>query len=97
MDFDRRLFHLDEALEMARTETFDAALLDVNLDGAMSWGVADVLTARGIPFAFSTGHDQTDMLPKHLAGCLVVAKPYRLDDLKHRLRQMMTASAQLTR
>ncbi|TPG04085.1 HWE histidine kinase domain-containing protein [Sphingomonas oligophenolica] len=87
---------LDEALEMARTETFDAALLDVNLDGEMSWGVADVLTARGIPFAFSTGYDQTDMLPKHLAGSLVVAKPYRLDDVEHRLRQMMTASAQLT-
>ena len=86
---------LDEAMAMARTETFDAALLDVNLDGEMSWGVADVLAARGIPFAFSTGYDQTNMLPKHLAGSLVVAKPYRLDDIEHRLRQMMTAVPQL--
>ena len=87
---------LDEAMEMARTGTFDAALLDVNLDGEMSWGVADVLTARGIPFAFCTGYDQTDMLPEHLAGSLVVAKPYRLDDIEQRLRQMMTAGAELT-
>ena len=85
---------LDEAMEMARTRTSDAALLDVNLDGEMSWGVADVLKARGIPFAFSTGYDQTDMLPDHLAGSLVVAKPYRLDDVEHRVRQMMTAGAQ---
>jgi two-component sensor histidine kinase len=83
---------LDEAMEMARTETFDAALLDVNLDGEMSWGVADVLKARGIPFAFGTGYDQTDMLPGHLAGSSVIAKPYRLDDVEHRLRQMMTGA-----
>ena len=86
---------LDEAMEMARNGTFDAALLDVNLDGEMSWGVADVLTARGIPFAFCTGYDQTDMLPEHLASSLVVAKPYRLDDVEHRVRQMMAVGARL--
>ena len=84
---------LDEALELARTETFDAALLDVNLHGEMSWAVADVLKARGIPFAFSTGYDQTDMLPAHLAGSIVFAKPYRLADIEKRLRQMMTEGA----
>ena len=79
---------------MARAETFDAALLDVNLDGEMSWEIADVLTARGIPFAFSTGYDQTDMLPSHLAGSQVLAKPYRLDDVARRLRQMMAIGSQ---
>ena len=85
---------LAEAMNMARTETFDAALLDVNLDGEMSWEIADVLTARGIPFAFSTGYDQTDMLPSHLAGSQVLAKPYRLDDVARRLRQMMAIGSQ---
>lgn len=84
---------LGEAMELARTETFDAALLDVNLNGEMSWGVADVLKDRGIPFAFSTGYDQTDMLPARLAGSPIVAKPYRLGDVEQRLRQMMTAGA----
>ena len=84
---------LDQAMEMARTETFDAALLDVNLNGEMSWGVADVLKDRGIPFAFATGYDQTDMLPARLAGSTIVAKPYRLDDVEQRLRQMMTEGA----
>ena len=83
-----------EAMKMARAETFDAALLDVNLDGEMSWEIADVLTARGIPFAFSTGYDQTDILPDRLAGSLVLAKPFRLDDVAHRLRQMMATSSQ---
>jgi CheY-like chemotaxis protein len=78
---------------MARTETFDAALLDVNLNGEMAWDVADVLKARGIPFAFSTGYDQTDMLPAHLVGTPVFAKPYRIAYIENQLRQMMTEGA----
>ncbi|MFZ4383049.1 MAG: HWE histidine kinase domain-containing protein [Sandarakinorhabdus sp.] len=84
---------LDQAMATARTESFDAALLDINLNGEMSWPVADLLKARGIPFAFSTGYDQTDMLPARLVGAPVFAKPYRMADIEKRLRQMMTAGA----
>jgi CheY-like chemotaxis protein len=81
---------LDQAIALARTETFDAALLDVNLDGEMSWPVADVLNERGIPFAFTTGYDQSNMLPDIHAGSEIIAKPYRTEDLADRLREMMT-------
>lgn len=80
---------LDEALALARSATFDAALLDVNLDGQMSWEIADVLNARQIPFAFSTGHDQSNILPGHLVGTPVLAKPYRVEDVERQLRTMM--------
>lgn len=36
----------------------DAALLDVNLSGETVWPVADALTARGTPFAFTTGYGE---------------------------------------
>lgn len=84
---------LEQALALARTETFDAALLDVNLDGEMSWEVADVLKARSIPFAFSTGYNQQNLLPAHLAGAHVLAKPYRIEDVERKLRQMMAEGA----
>ena len=84
---------LGEALALARSETFDAALLDVNLDGEMSWEIADVLIARRIPFAFSTGYDQSNILPDHLIGTPVLAKPYRIDDVERRLRSMMTVGS----
>jgi len=80
---------LDKAMALARTETFDAALLDVNLDGEMSWPVADVLNERGIPFAFTTGYDQSNMLPDIHAGSEIIAKPYHIEDLANRLREMM--------
>jgi len=81
---------LGEAIRLARTETFDAALLDVNLDGEMSWEVAGILKDRGIPFAFSTGYDQANILPDHLADSQIFAKPYRMADVESRLRRMMS-------
>lgn len=80
---------LDTALTLARTETFDAALLDVNLDGDMSWEVADVLVERAIPFAFSTGYSEENFLPRRLADSRVLVKPYRIDDVERFLRQMI--------
>ena len=84
---------LGEALALARSAKFDAALLDVNLDGEMSWEIADVLNARQIPFAFSTGYDQSNILPDHLVGTPVLAKPYRMDDVERRLRSMMAVGS----
>ena len=84
---------LGEALALARSAKFDVALLDVNLDGEMSWEIADVLNARQIPFAFSTGYDQSNILPDHLVGTPVLAKPYRMDDVERRLRSMMAVGS----
>lgn len=82
---------LDDALALAETEAFDAALLDVNLNGEMSWGVAKILEGRKIPFAFSTGYDPSNMLPANLMDSKVLSKPYRLEDVEKQLRQMMSA------
>jgi CheY-like chemotaxis protein len=80
---------LTEGIALARTGTFDVALVDVNLNGEMSWAIADVLVARSIPFAFSTGYDQARVLPAHLAEKRTFAKPYRIEQVAHGLRQIM--------
>ena len=49
---------VNQALTMVHAELIDAAILDINLDGQKSYPVADVLTARGVPFMFSTGYDK---------------------------------------
>lgn len=81
---------LDEAITLAQTGTFDAALLDVNLDGQMSWEVAGILKDRGIPFAFSTGYNQANIFPDHLVGSPILAKPYSMAEVESRLRRMMS-------
>lgn len=66
---------LAAAIEASRRETFDIAVLDVNLDGQPSYPVADELRRRGIPFVLLTGYGIAD-LPERLAGAPHVSKPY---------------------
>jgi chemotaxis family two-component system sensor kinase Cph1 len=80
-----------DALALAQSEVFDAALLDVNLDGEMSWDVDAVLRTRGIPFVFGTGYDVSSVLPDNLAGSAVIAKPYQSRDVEQRIREVIAA------
>jgi light-regulated signal transduction histidine kinase (bacteriophytochrome) len=82
---------LVDALQLARYESFDAALLDVNLDGTMSWEVAVVLRERRIPFVFGTGYNIAAVLPDHLLGSPVVGKPYQLNELQQMIRRVIVA------
>lgn len=71
---------LDEALEKAGSLTLDLALLDVNLAGRLSYPVADLLLARGIPVVFVTGYGAA-ALPEALHGVPVLSKPFRRNQL----------------
>jgi CheY-like chemotaxis protein len=50
---------VEEALSFLEKDgvPLDGALLDINLRNERVYPVADVLTARGIPFVFTTGYD----------------------------------------
>lgn len=71
---------LEEALAAARGHEFDFAVLDVNLNGKETYGVADILMERGIPFVFATGYGKAGLPPRY-RDCDVLSKPFRRDDL----------------
>lgn len=81
---------LEQALAMARTEEFDAALLDINLNGEASFPVASVLCERGIPYAFVTGYGR-QMVPEAFASAPILTKPYARSDLIRTLRAIVSA------
>ena len=80
---------LEQAVRLARDEDVDAALLDLNLDGEMSWPAAAVLQEREIPFAFTTGYDSTTILPEQFAGHPVVGKPFSPTDIERALHALL--------
>jgi light-regulated signal transduction histidine kinase (bacteriophytochrome) len=84
---------LVDALRLAQHESFDAALLDVNLDGAMSWDAAVILKERGIPFVFGTGYSVSAILPEALAGSAVISKPYQLSELQQMIQRVIVSSS----
>jgi CheY-like chemotaxis protein len=68
--------NVDQALALIDAQAFDAAMLDVNLDGRKSYAVADALAARGVPFVFSTGYSG-ESLDDGYRDRPVLGKPYR--------------------
>ena len=61
-------------LHAARIGDFDLAVLDVDLNGERSDGIADVLAERRVPFMFSTGFGRAGLADRH-ARRPVVTKP----------------------
>jgi CheY-like chemotaxis protein len=52
----------------------DAALLDINLRGEMSFAVADALSARDVPYVFISGYGRAS-IPKRFAEIRHFEKP----------------------
>jgi DNA-binding response OmpR family regulator len=48
---------IDEARSLVRDSLPDVAVLDVNLRGEMSFGLAEFLHERNVPILFLTGYD----------------------------------------
>lgn len=71
---------VDQALALVGAEGFDAAMLDVNLNGQKSFRVADALAARGVPFVFATGYSDHG-IRENYPESPVLTKPYRYEDL----------------
>ena len=57
-----------------QTEPLDGAVIDVNLQGVMSWPIADALLRRGVPFVFATGYDRAS-IPERYAKIACCEKP----------------------
>jgi two-component SAPR family response regulator len=64
-----------KAIEMARSEPIDVALLDVNLAGERVFPVADVLIERAVPFVFLTGY-ASGVVPSAYANRNILGKPF---------------------
>jgi CheY-like chemotaxis protein len=56
---------LQEAIDLAKAERIDAAVLDIRLDRDMVFPVADILKGRRIPFAFVTAFPESEIKLPH--------------------------------
>jgi len=79
---------LPEAFSLVQREHLDAAVLDVNIGGDRSYGVAEDLERRGVPFIFATGYGSAGVELK-LAGIHVLAKPYSRQEMESELIRLL--------
>ncbi|MGH6924501.1 MAG: response regulator [Propylenella sp.] len=66
---------LSVAMQAAHGAEFDAAVLDVNLNGEMVYPLADQLLTARVPFLFLTGYGVAN-LPERFRASPRLAKPY---------------------
>lgn len=69
----------EEATAHATAGGFDAAILDVNINGLLVWPVVERLKQHGTPFILTTGYNEAS-LPDDLS-CPVLTKPFRYEVL----------------
>jgi CheY-like chemotaxis protein len=81
---------VNQALAMIDAESIDVAVLDVNLRGQMSYPIADVLVARGVPFVFSTGYDKDRLLDGYRTFP-ALQKPFHRSDLGDTLAKLLAS------
>ena len=81
-----------EALDAVGEDTYDAAVLDVNLGGNRVDPVADALARRSIPFMFVTGYN-TATLPAKYSERPRLCKPFRMAELLSTLSALMKTTS----
>lgn len=82
--------NLADAVTLAGHVQADVAVLDLNLDGELSFPAAERLSARGIPVIFATGYG-TEQMPDRFASAPTIEKPFAPQELEAALLRAMTA------
>ncbi|CAN5371067.1 response regulator [soil metagenome] len=79
---------VDQALALIDGQVFDAAVLDVNLNGDKTQAIADALAARGVPFVFCTGYSGDDIRVGD-RDRPVLKKPFQYEELVGTLTRLL--------
>lgn len=75
---------VEPALRLVEDGGFDAAILDVNLNGDETYPIAEALAARAIPFVFSSGYN-AGRLREEYRHIPSLQKPFQQQDLERTL------------
>jgi DNA-binding response OmpR family regulator len=72
---------------IAAGSAIDAAVLDLNLGGEMSFPAADLLAEQGVPFLFTTGYELS-ALPPRFGQVKRCEKPFDYAEVARGLREI---------
>ena len=80
---------VDKALALIDAHAFDAAMLDMNMNGHPSHPVAEALVARGVPFVYCTGNNSHKWMDvSHDQP--VLKKPFKHEQLVETLTRLLS-------
>ncbi len=84
---------IETAMQLLQdSEKIDGAILDINLNGAMVFPLADELDRLSLPFFFGTGYD-LDIVPARHALKQFIRKPFDMREIVSALRSILPLDA----
>jgi DNA-binding response OmpR family regulator len=83
---------LQDGFDLAERAEIDAAILDVNLAGESSLGIANVLKLKGIPVAFATGDSGIEE-GQGFDDAVLLSKPFVFEDVKAVVGRLLATTA----
>jgi CheY-like chemotaxis protein len=82
----------EQAMNAISSQDFDLAILDVNLNGVMTYPLAERLKEKGVSVVFATGYG-ADGLREDWRSTAVVQKPFHVRDLSRAIAQARGGAA----
>jgi CheY-like chemotaxis protein len=82
---------MSEATRLARELYFDAAVLDVNINGETIGPVAEIVAGRGAGMVFSTGYGRSGVDPRW-RDRPILQKPYRIEEFADALHEALNGA-----
>lgn len=83
---------IGEAVKLVQSTEFDLAILDVNVNGKVITPVAELISARNLPFIFATGYGSSG-LPQEYRDRPALQKPFQLETLAQVISATMKTGA----
>jgi len=80
-----------DAITKARNLDCDVAIIDLELNGEVSYDIARLLKQRGIPLCFATGHSAENR-PAELSNVPAIHKPFDELELRSTVEGLLSAS-----
>ena len=82
------------AAKVAEEGAVDLAILDLNINGEMSFGVAQMFCQRGTPIIIASGYELRDRITAELeSGGIYLRKPYTSESLQKAVEAALEKSA----
>ena len=78
------------AAVIAERGDIDVAILDLNINGEMSFGIAEMFRERGVPVVFASGYELGNRIDADLGDAVHLRKPYTSETLKEALEAALS-------